>query len=238
MGAAGAALRDAVPVAISVLPFGIAVGAAISETAMSNLVGWVATPLVFAGSAHLAAVTLLGEGAAWIAVVVATLVVNARMLIYSAALSPLFRGQPRWFRWAAPHLILDETFALVFARRPEERGDRRWFRRYLVASGGFLGVVWLVAVTAGVLAGHVIPESWPVEFAAPAALTGLLAPALRGRPAVAAAIVGAAAAVALRPLMDTGSIIAGAGFGMLAGIVAARFSPPTDATGASSESEG
>lgn len=223
--AVAAGVRDSVPVALSVIPFGIAIGAAISESAMSNLVGWAAGPLVFAGSAHLAAITLLGEGAAWLAVVTSALVVNVRLLLYSATLSPLFHGQPRWFRWTAPHLILDETFALVFARKVEERENRRWFRAYLLASGVFLGSLWITAVAGGILAGPVIPESWPVEFAAPAALAGLLAPAIRGRPSVVAALVGAVTAVALRPAMGSGSIIVGAALGMLAGILMERFQP-------------
>jgi branched chain amino acid efflux pump len=53
--------------------------------------------------------------------------VNARLLLYSAALGDRFRAQPAPFRWLAPHFIIDQTYLMADAR-PALAG--RDFRRY------------------------------------------------------------------------------------------------------------
>ncbi len=220
--AATAALRDVWPILLTLFPFAVAIGAAIAAAPISGLAGWSGGPLVWAGSAHLAAVTLLGAGASWITVVTTGLAINARFAVYGAALSPYFQAQPRWFRWIAPHFIVDQMFALVLARPAEERDDPRWFRTYYLTVALLIGAVWMPSIAAGILAGPVIPESWPVEFAAPAALAGLLAPGLKTRSAVVAAIVGAAGSLALEDIAGSYAVILAAVLGMAAGTVVTR----------------
>ena len=82
---------------------------------------------IYGGSAQLAAVTLLDRGLGLLAVVLTTAVVNARLLLYSAALGDRFRSQPRLFRWLAPHFIIDQTYLMALSR-PTLEGTG--FRRY------------------------------------------------------------------------------------------------------------
>ena len=102
-------------------------------------------PSCYGGSGQLTAITLMGGGAGAGAVLAAVTLVNARFLLYAAALEPHFRDQPRWFRWAAAHFVVDPTYAMV-TRRPDLDDPAR-FRRYWLTAGGVLAVAW-VAMTA------------------------------------------------------------------------------------------
>ena len=81
---------------------------------MPAWIAWLSAPLVFAGAAQLAMITLAGTASLW-AVITAVLVINTRHVMYSAALAPTFRRQPRWMRWVGPSFMVDQTFALAAA---------------------------------------------------------------------------------------------------------------------------
>jgi hypothetical protein len=83
----GGAVRDAAPVVLACVPFGLALGATLAATRMPALIAWSSSPLLFGGAAQLLAVQLLDAGACVVVVVLGALVVNARMLLYSAALA-------------------------------------------------------------------------------------------------------------------------------------------------------
>ena len=106
------ALAAAVPLFVPAVPFGFVLGLAMTEGRMPVAIGWSSSPLVFAGAAQLALITLAGTASIW-AVVTAGLVINTRHVMYSAALAPAFRLQPRWMRWLGPFLLIDQVFALV-----------------------------------------------------------------------------------------------------------------------------
>ncbi len=90
-----AALRDAVAVVVAYPPFGLALGATLAATHLPSLVAWSSSPLLFGGAAQLLAVQMLDAGASAVLVVLGALVVNARMLLYSAALAPHAAGWRR-----------------------------------------------------------------------------------------------------------------------------------------------
>jgi len=65
-------------------------------------------------------------------IVATAAVINLRHLMYGGALSPRFRGQPRWFRLLGPYFLLDQVFALTSVRT--ELDDDDWRRYYLATS--------------------------------------------------------------------------------------------------------
>lgn len=214
-----AGLRDVIPVLVGVTPFGMTIGAAVVESSISDLAGWLAGPVLVAGSAHLAVVTMIDAGAAALAVVVTALVINARLAAYSAALAPIFSSQPRWFRWAAPYLLVDQTFALVMGRH-DTSTDPDWLRRYYLAAVVPLWGVWIGAISAGMLLGPVIPASWELWFCVPLMFTGMLTPAVNSRPSLVASAVAGALAVTLFWLPSGAGLVIAALGGSLAGALA------------------
>ena len=54
---------------------------------MPTLAGWLTGPTIYAGSAQIATIQMLDTGAAPLAVVVTALVINLRLILYSAAMA-------------------------------------------------------------------------------------------------------------------------------------------------------
>ncbi len=179
---------------------------------MPAWVGWLTAPLVFAGAAQLAMITLAGSASVW-AIITAVLVINTRHLMYSAALAPSFRQQPTWMRWFAPFLLVDQVFALASIqshRSPLE------FRRYYLTMAIALWLVWNTVVPLGMLIGPVVPEAWRLDYAPPIMFAGLTLFAVNKVPAGVAAIVGGFVSLMTVGLRDRLGIVVGAVVGVLA----------------------
>lgn len=210
------ALADLLPVAVPAVPFGFVIGLAITESAMPQWIGWLTAPLVFAGAAQLAMITLAGSASVW-AIITAVLVINTRHLMYSAAMAPAFRAQPTWMRWFAPYLMVDQVFALAALQTEREPAD---FRRYYLTMAIALWLVWNTVVPLGMLIGPVVPESWRLDYAPPIMFAGLTLFAVKKVPAGVAAIVGGVVSLMTVGLRDRLGIVVGALAGVLAGAIA------------------
>ena len=211
---------DALPLFVPVIPFGLVIGLAITNTGMNPFVGWSGTWLIFGGAAQLTLITLLGGGVAVAAAVGTALVVNARHLMYSAALAPTFQRQPRWFRWFGPYLLIDQLFALTTVRLEEEPDS---FRAYYLAAGATFWILWSVVVALGLLLGPVVPEGWNLEFAIPILFIGLLVVGIEHWPELVAALAGAGVTYLAAGLPNRTGLLVGAFIGMVAGFVAERI---------------
>ncbi|MDH3755115.1 MAG: AzlC family ABC transporter permease [Acidimicrobiia bacterium] len=208
-------VRDAIPLFLPVIPFGFVVGLAITESELPVAIGWASSPLIFAGAAQLAVVSLAGTASLW-AVVVAGFVINTRHVMYSAAMSPVFRAQPRWMRWAGPFLLIDQVFALASLRTDLETAE---FRRYYFTVGGFMFIGWQIVTSVGMVVGPVVPDSWRFDFAVPIMFMGLVLLAVNRAPAAVAAIVGGLVSLAAVSLQDRLGILIGAAAGVVAGAI-------------------
>ena len=214
--------RDAAPVALAYAPFGLALGATLATPPLPPLIAWSSSPLLFGGAAQLLAVHLLDTGASPVVVILAALVVNARMLLYSAALAPHTAAWPAHRRWFGAYLLTDPVSALALNRfhGPDAGAGRdRW--RYYLTVGLTLWTAWLTLTAAGVLLGRVLPTSLPrwlsLDLAAPLTFLLLLMPMLTSRPAYAAATTGGLVALAASGLPLGLGLLAGAAAGITAG---------------------
>jgi 4-azaleucine resistance transporter AzlC len=194
----GAARRDLVLAslgfAVSGLGFGLVYGLAAREAGFSLIEATSMSVFVLAGAAQFAAVGLIASGAGWPAIVFLTALLNSRHLLYSAALAPWLGARPRLERAAMAHVLTDETFALSLAHFQRiGRTDALGF--WLAA--GIDCLSWPIATAVGVIGGQLIPD--PAQFGLdvvfPAAMGGLALKLATDRPAIAAAIAGAALAV-------------------------------------------
>jgi 4-azaleucine resistance transporter AzlC len=210
------ALADVLPIAVPAIPFAFVIGLAVTETAMPAWVAWLSSPLVFAGAAQLALITLAGSASAW-AIIAAVLVINTRHTMYSAAMAPTFRTQPRWMRWFGPFLMVDQVFALAALQTHRSPAD---FRRYYLTVAITLYIIWNTAVPLGMLIGPVVPDSWRLDFAPPIMFAGLTMFAVKKVPAGVAAIVGGFISLATVDLRDRLGIVIGALAGVAAGAIA------------------
>jgi len=224
--AARDAFRAVLPLTAAVPPFGLVLGVFIAESWVDNLTGWASSFLVFAGSAQFAAMVVLDAGGGVVTAVITILVVNARHIIYSAAVQERFRDTPRWFKITAPYVLIDQSFA-VTDLRPETDDQRYRITHFLVAGLTFWSS-WNIMVAVGIFAGNVIPESWDLGFSVPLLFIGLLSLSLKDRPGALAALVGGLVAVAARDLPHGSGLLAGALVGLAAASLAAGPSGPSE----------
>ena len=178
------------PVMLGVIPFGLIAGAAAIGAGLSFLQAVAFSIVVFAGASQLAMIDLLGQDAALIAVVGTALIINARMIMYSASLAPhMIDDDGRW-RGLMAYLMTDQAFALSVTRYAEGMDGvtrRRW---YYLGAAAPLWVVWQACTIIGAIVGTSVPGWLPLEFAVPLTFLALLVPALRTRAHVVAAGVG------------------------------------------------
>ena len=212
----GDALRRAVPLFIPAIPFALVLGVAITESAMPTAVAWSTNLFVFAGASQLATVSLAAT-ATWVTLVATAAVINLRHVMYSAALSPRFNDQPKWFRWIGPFFLIDQLFALSSVR--VELSSRDWRHFYLTA-GIFYFVSWTLTVTLGMLVGSAIPTEWRLDVAPAIMFSGLVVLGLTNRPGIVAAITGAGVCLLALDAPNNGGILVGAISGVAAGYLA------------------
>jgi predicted branched-subunit amino acid permease len=212
----GDALRRAIPLFIPAIPFALVLGVAITESTMPTGVAWSTNLFVFAGASQLATVSLAAT-ATWVTLVATAAVINLRHVMYSAALSPRFNDQPKWFRWVGPFFLIDQLFALSSVR--DELSSRDWRHFYLTA-GIFYFVSWTLTVTLGMLVGSAIPTEWRLDVAPAIMFSGLVVLGLTNRPGIVAAITGAGVCLLALDAPNNGGILVGAISGVVAGYLA------------------
>ena len=196
-----AGARDSAPMLLGAAPFGMIFGTLATTGGLSATGTMAMSLLVFAGSAQFIALSLLAGGAGLLVVAFTTFVVNVRHALYSATL----RGHVAHLgaRWRIPlaFWLTDETFAVV-QRHYAEPGPAEHRHWYYLGSCVAMYVNWALWTAVGLWLGGSIEglETLGLEFAMAATFTGIVAPLLKERPAVAAAVAAGVVALAAHTL--------------------------------------
>lgn len=209
--------RDITPMVIGVIPFALAIGAAIGASTLSSAEGLFSGPTILAGSAQLATVQMLDEGAGPLVIIVSAILINARLLLYSASLAPWFAEQSLARRLLLAIPVIDQ---MHFTCTPRfERGDLdlRSRTKYFAGAAAWLVGAWIGAQALSIIVGARAPEALGLEAAAPLALVGLLAKSTVDRRAVVAAAVGCVVGVTTVGLPMHSSLLAGSVVGIIVG---------------------
>jgi 4-azaleucine resistance transporter AzlC len=212
--------QESAGIAVSAAGFGFVYGLAAHGASFSPVEAMAMSLLVFAGAAQFAAVGYVAGGLAWPGVIVLTALLNARHLLYSAALAPWLRDRPAPERAGMAHVLTDEAFALSIAHfQRTGRADRRG---YWIAAIASTFIPWNLATLAGVTLGGQIadPSRLGLDVVFPAAMAGLCVGLITGRREIVAAAVGATVAVVVSLAVGTGvGIVVGGVLGPLAGML-------------------
>lgn len=215
-------ITDALPLFVPAVPFALVIGLAIVEADINLFSGWSGSWLIFGGAAQLTLVSLLGSSAAVLAAITAALVVNARHLMYSAAMAPIFQRQPSWFRWIGPYVLIDQMFALTVI---EAESDPDVFRSYYLAAGATFWMLWQITTALGIAIGPVVPEEWNLGFAVPLLFIGLLVLGIDKSSKLVAALVGAGVTYLFAGLPNRSGLLVGAFAGIVIGTAMERWRP-------------
>jgi 4-azaleucine resistance transporter AzlC len=201
---------DGLGIGLSAAAFGVVYGLAARQAGFSLIEGMAMSLLVFAGASQFAAVGLVAQGVPWLGIVVLTGLLNARHLLYSAALAPWFAHRSRLERAASAHVLTDEAFALAL---PAFRTIGRHDRATYALAAAIPAVPWMLATTVGLIGGSLLPDptALGIDVVFPAAMAGLAVALLTDRRSVVAAIAGSlvGVAVALASQPSVGIMVGG-----------------------------
>lgn len=180
-------VRAEFPLLIGVFPFGMIYGALALNAGLSLVASQLMSSIVFAGSSQFIAAQLIYDAAPGLVIVLTIAVVNLRHMLYSASLAPYLEHLP--IRWKAllAYLLTDEAYAPT-ALKFEREGVSPLGHWFLFGAGLALWSTWQVSTGLGIFLGASIPSSWPLDFALPLTFIALVMPALKNRPAIAAAL--------------------------------------------------
>ena len=205
------------PLALGVGPFGLVVGAASSENGLSIIEAVGFSVFVFAGASQLAAIELLGDGGAVAVAIGTALIINLRMLMYSASLAPYARDIRTGRRGIMTYLLVDQAYALSIVRWEREKESPQARFAFFVGVAAPLWTVWQITTVLGFVFGSRVPDGIPLSFTVTLVFLAVLVPAITDRPRVVAAVVAGLVAVAARGLPANLALPVGAVCGIAAG---------------------
>lgn len=214
-----AGLRSVTPILIGVIPFGAIAGLSAVDAGITTLQEIGLSTIVFAGASQLAAIELIGDDAAVPVIIATMLVINSRLMMYSAALAPHFKALSPAKKVGAPYLLTDQAFAVSIVHYQDDRLGLADKLSFYLGAGIGLWATWQVSTLAGVILGKELPDSLSLDFAIPLVFIALVVPALRDSPAVVAAAVAAFIAVTAAPLPYNTALWLAAIGGIGAGLV-------------------
>ena len=213
-----AGARAIMPVLFALLPFGLAFGTTAAGSGFSPVEALGMSVIVAAGAAQLAMVQLISAGASVTVVVLTVLVINLRLMLYSASLAPHFRRLPLGWKSLLSYHLTDQAYAATITRFDEgetKEPDKRW---YFLGTGLAIWTTWQAATMTGVFLGAWISEGWSLDFVLPLVFIALAVPAVKNRTTGAAALSAGVAAVFAAALPLNLGLIGATLVGVLGGL--------------------
>ncbi len=210
--------RDCSPFVVIVIPFSTLFGVAARDAGLDLFQVVAMSAIVIAGAAQFTALSLLQDGAPVFVVLLASLAVNMRMAMYSAALVPHLGKASLRLRMLMAYVMVDQTYAVsvqTYEAEPQMPLDEKvsyYFGCIIVVC-----IPWYLCTFLGALLGQAIPVSLSPDFAVPICFIALFAPMLHSLPHLVAAGVSVLAAVLFSGLPWNFGLIVAALLAMLAG---------------------
>lgn len=177
--------------------WGIATGLAMVKGGLSTWQAIAMVVVVFSGTAQLAALPLIAQGAALPAIWLTALLANLRFLIYSALVANEFRGQALRHRLMLGWLTTDTGLATYLAGQARAGVAEEPVRAARFAGANLLIYAgWSSGSLVGVLLAGLIPDSPQIAFVGVLAIVALLGPMLTARVPVMVALAAGAVSLA------------------------------------------
>jgi predicted branched-subunit amino acid permease len=212
-----AGVRAAVPFAVAGGILAVSFGVLARDVGMPAWGAVVMSAIVFAGSAQIAALTIIGAGGGVGAAIGAAALMNSRFLPMGIALGPSLPGGPLK-RAVQGQAVVDASWAIA------SDGEGGFDRDLLFGSTAIQYVSWFTGTVVGVVGGAALddPETLGLDAIYPAFFLALLIGELRSKRAIGVAAAGALIALVLVPLAPPGVPVLVASLASLAGLYRRR----------------
>lgn len=148
----------------------------------SGLSAWSTLGLAMAvnsGTAQFVGFTLIAGGAGWLTILLTTLILGLRMLIYSTILVPHVKDVPQRWRVLLGFGLIDAIFFVAIDRLKKGELTRHKHLYFLGASGVMYGT-WMLSTLVGMALGSAVPdvEKLGLDFPMTAMFVAMLATGL------------------------------------------------------------
>lgn len=217
-------VRDILPAAIAAVPIGLLFGALCADKGLSVAEVALMSGLVCAGAAQFAALEMWTHPVSTAAILISTLLVNARNILMSVSLAPKTKSFRPIERALGFYVLSDENWALS-----ERRSVRHPLKpAYFLTMGLVLYLNWVTWTTLGAASGALLgdPRRLGADFAFTALFIGLIAGFWTGRRTAVTIAASAVASATVHALVGPPwHVAAGAVAGVAAAYVAAVAEP-------------
>lgn len=175
-------VKDAIPLLGGYIPVAISFGLISVQSGFSVLETVLISAFIYAGASQFLFVAMAASGAPLWFVVIMTLLINARHVVYGPNLSPYLNQDKKWL--LLMHGLTDQIFALAHARLPQLPDQARigWYTGAAVLAW----LSWIAGTALGAIAGGELTQRWPLinevlPFALPALFFVLIVPRCNNR---------------------------------------------------------
>jgi len=210
-------VRDALPLLGGYIPVAISFGLIAIQAGFSTWEAVVISTVMYAGASQFLFVAMFASGAPLWLIIIMTLLINARHVVYGPNIAPWV---PRGRSWPLlMHGLTDQVFALALVRLPQLEQHQRqgWFTGAMLIAW----FSWIGGTVLGAVAGEELTRRWPLlaevmPFALPALFLLLIIPKFVSR----AWIISLSATLAIALLLKLNGLVnaaipLAAGCGML-----------------------
>lgn len=212
------------PLAIGTLVYGITFGILALGSGLSLVDALVMSLTLYSGTAQTATVGAITTGAGIYATVATIVLLNARYVLYGAAMRPWLSGTTPFKAYLSLHFLGDGNW--VVAMKARESGERD--AGFVLGSGLAMFFPWMAGTLAGGLAGEWIPnpKALALDFFLIAFCAALMAAMVGAKANIRSGVVALVAALVVDRFVSGGWPIVAAG---VAGILVAYCQTPPDA---------
>lgn len=214
-------MQHFIPVSIGVVPYALVLGVLMNTMGMATFNALGMTLIMWTGVAQVVTLDLMQQQAPVLIIIFTALVLNLRYIMYSASLAPYLRELSPLSKGLLAFAISDQSYALSMVRFHGQHANEHNVSYYAGASFAMY-LLWVAAVSCGILMGAVIPRAWSLDFALPVTFIALLGPNLRHKSHCMAALTAAGVAIVAKGLPWGLGLMCGAFSGIMVGLLFSR----------------
>ena len=168
------AIKDTLPTVFGYIGIGLAFGIIASSAGFNPFVVGAMSLFIYAGGAQFITVSMLSSGFPILSIVLATFLINSRMILMSMATAPFFKRYSVCKNIVIGTFLTDESFSLGMNKQNYTNGrlTYEWFNTANLVSY----FTWALSSVAGALLGGIVkdPKALGLDFALVAMFIGLL----------------------------------------------------------------
>lgn len=168
-----------VPFWLGAIPFGAAYALSALAAGLSPAQTVAMSLLVFAGASQFTATGLFAAGAAPLAIILTTLIINARHVLLGVSLATYMRQTSGWLRALLAFQLCDESYAVGIRAFLDGKGTPG----FQLGCNLSLYTIWPISALIGIALGQFVPDpnAYGLGLIFPLTFIALLMPLLRQR---------------------------------------------------------